>query len=116
MSFNDHPTAAIVDMIGQQEKAHVAIGVSSNPELLVAAVALLAELFGRVTNEESNWSHLSAPSAAPAGVFWFKRLTAALGLESAASYRSWLSNLCPDLLQGRMNHEARSEVGLQRSW
>ena len=26
MSFNDHPSAAIVDMIGLQEKAHVAVG------------------------------------------------------------------------------------------
>lgn len=50
------------------------------------------------------------------GVYWFNRLTAALNLDTAASFRGWVSALCPDLLQGRMNHESRAEVGLQRTW
>lgn len=31
-------------------------------------------------------------------------------------YRGWLRSLCPDLLKGPFNHEARGEVGLPRHW
>jgi hypothetical protein len=51
-----------------------------------------------------------------AGVVWFQRVCCALGHSPAATYRSWLAAISPDLLKGPFNHGARQEVGLPRSY
>lgn len=38
------------------------------------------------------------------------------GQDSGESFRAWVSELAPGLLQGHMEHDARAEVGLQRHW
>lgn len=54
--------------------------------------------------------------ACRAGVHWFSRMTAAAGQDAGAAFRGKLGSLCPELLTGALNHEARNEVGLQRPW
>ena len=55
-------------------------------------------------------------AACRAGVYWFSRVTAAAGQDAGAAFRGKLGSLCPELLTGALNHEARNEVGLQRPW
>ena len=51
-----------------------------------------------------------------AGAFWFTRLCAALDADAGDTFRGWLADLCPELLQGNFNHTSRQAAGLQRSW
>uniref|UniRef100_A0A061SKE7 DUF455-domain-containing protein n=1 Tax=Tetraselmis sp. GSL018 TaxID=582737 RepID=A0A061SKE7_9CHLO len=50
------------------------------------------------------------------GVAWFNRMCEALDQEPEVEFRDTMGRLCPDLLTGFFNHEAREEVGLHRSW
>ena len=44
------------------------------------------------------------------GAAWFKRVSEALEQDPGSSYRRWIAALCPDLLKGAFNHDARTEV------
>jgi hypothetical protein len=50
------------------------------------------------------------------GVAWFRRTCAALDSEPGGLFRAWVGHLCPDVLKGPFNDDARVEVGLQREW
>ena len=69
---------------------------------------------------ESPTSILMAGSASGvsrrAGVHWFQRVTAAEGRDAGSAFRGTLGALCPELLTGTLNHDARTEVGMHRSW
>lgn len=47
---------------------------------------------------------------------WFNRVCAALERPAEASFRDTMARLCPDLLTGFFNHDARQEVGLPQTW
>ena len=67
-----------------------------------------SQIVDRIANEEK--AHVAV------GVAWFTRLCFALGSEPGAVFRGWLNALCPELLKGPFNHDARREVGLQEDW
>lgn len=50
------------------------------------------------------------------GVAWFRAVCGAIGVDPATRFAQTLTSLCPDLLKGPFNHEAREEVGLAREW
>lgn len=50
------------------------------------------------------------------GVHWFRWVTEGAGREPGAAFRGSLGSLCPELLTGALNHEARIEVGMHPSW
>lgn len=52
------------------------------------------------------------PIMCVAGVVWFGRLCAALGVDPPSCFRSWLAALGPELLKGPFNHEERQQVGM----
>jgi len=50
------------------------------------------------------------------GVVWFNRVCSALERPAEESFRDTMGRLCPDLLTGFFNHDARQEVGLPQAW
>ena len=50
------------------------------------------------------------------GCFWFQSLCQALDVSESHTFRSLLSELCPDMQNGNFNHKARQEAGLQQDW
>lgn len=68
-----------------------------------------AAIIHRIAEEEK--AHVAV------GVYWFKALCAAEGIEDPGDvFRETLDRLCPDLLRAPFNHDAREEVGLLREW
>ncbi|CAD7700944.1 unnamed protein product [Ostreobium quekettii] len=87
-------------------------GLDAGPRLVRKLTGLCdvrsSKIVARIAQEEK--AHVAV------GVAWFTRVCDALGEDPGCVFRAELAALCPDLLKGPFNHEAREEVGLQRGW